>query len=317
MHLHELQQQIVNDKLNKFYIFTGDEVGIMDVYIEKMIKVGGYTVNRIDTVQEAIGKITQRRMTKSKRCWIVLDDKQYLKEDKNWDIVEAGCSSSEDMLILKYTNLDKRSKFYKKYKNTAAVFDKLDTSILAKYIQQEISLSNTNAKLLAEMCENDYSRCMLECDKIQQYLDSKVERRITDIDEAFKQLKIQGVINQPIGDITFQFTDAIATRDIQNTSILLAQARNKGEPEIMVLSILYNTFKQILLVQGLGRERTNATARTGLTSWQVNMASNKMNYYSIPELVKGLKLIRFVEKGIKTSQIDASIALDYLIVNLF
>ena len=135
-------------------------------------------------------------------------------------------------------------------------------------------------------------------------------------DDAFLQLKEQGVIYQPIGDITFKFTDAIVMRDHSKTAEYLLQAKAKNEPEIMVLSILYNTFKQILMVQGLGRDQTNAVQRTGLTSWQVNMAKQKQGYYSIGELVRALKMVRQVEKDIKTGQIDIQDSLDYLIVNI-
>ena len=137
-----------------------------------------------------------------------------------------------------------------------------------------------------------------------------------DYGAALTLLVESGVIFQPIGDITFKFTDAILTRNYKDASRYLREARQKQEPEIMVLSILYNGFKQILMVQGLGRDQSEPVKRTGLTPWQVKMAKEKQGHYSISELIEALKIVRFVEKGIKTGQIDADMSLEYLIVNI-
>ena len=316
MELHQLQKQIVTKSLDQVYIFTGDEVAVMDIYIQQIQKVLGCTSSRVDTVQEAYQRMTKKTISKQPRIFIVRDDKEFLKQDKHWESIEKDFESGEDIIIVMYTSLDKRSKFYKKYKDRAVVFDKLSLDILVKYVQKEIPLIDTIAKQLVEICECDYSRILLECDKIKHYYNANKDELTTDYEGAFLRLKNEGVIYQPIGDITFKLTDAIVLRDYNETAKYLQQAKAKHEPEIMVLSILYNNFKQILLVQGLGRDRANAAARTGLTGWQVNMALNKLGHYRISELMSALKLIRFIEKGIKIGQIEAGIALEYLILNI-
>lgn len=79
---------------------------------------------------------------------------------------------------------------------------------------------------------------------------------------------------------------------------------------------MYSGFKQILMVQGLGRNQTEPVKRTGLTAWQVKMAKDKQGHYSISELVDALNVIRDVEKGIKTGTIDSDVAVEYVIVNI-
>lgn len=322
MELHQLHKQIVDSKLggifglNGVFVFTGDEIAVMDIYIEQIQKALNCTSSRVDSVQEAHQRMSKKTMTKQSRLFIVRDDKEFLKQDKVWENVEKDFENGTDTLIIIYTALDKRGKFYKKYKDQIVVFDKLNPDILVKYVQKEIPLVDTMAKKLVELCECNYSRILLECDKIKHYYEAKKDELSTGYEGAFIRLWHDGVIYQPIGDITFKFTDAIALRDYAATAKYLQQAKAKQEPEIMVLAILYNTFKQILLVQGLGRDKTNAAARTGLTSWQVNMAMQKLGHYSVSELIRALKTIRMVEKGIKTGQIEAGMSLDYLIVNI-
>jgi DNA polymerase III delta subunit len=145
----------------------------------------------------------------------------------------------------------------------------------------------------------------------------KVLRQATEsLLRAFRELLKQNVIYQPIGDITFLFTDAILTRNKRDTAKYLLQAKAIGESEILTLSVLYNGFKQILMVQGLGKDQSEPCKRTGLTPWQVKMAKEKQGHYSIAELVNALKVIRSVEKGIKTGAIDADVAVEYVIVNI-
>lgn len=321
MKLHELQKQIVSKKLDKVYVFTGEEIGVMDIYLDKIYSIVGCDVVRTESVQEAYTKMTQRRISGAPRCFVVRDDKEFLKQDKIWNTVFTSADKSPDYLILIYSSMDKRSKFYKRNTEKLTEFEKLSPELLAKYISKELpGIKERDAYKLAEICECNYSRILLECDKIRHYAHRTQKSSIidgaVDFGKAMNILIEQGVIFQPIGDITFKFTDAILTRDYKNTSRYLREARQKGESEIMILSILYNGFKQILMVQGLGRDQKDAVRRTGLTPWQVKMAKEKQGHYSISELIKALKIIRFVEMGIKTGQIDADVSLEYVIVNI-
>ena len=318
MKLHELQKQIVSKKLDKVYVFTGEEIGVMDIYLDKIYSIVGCDVVRTESVQEAYAKMTQRRISGAPRCFVVRDDKEFLKQDKIWDTVFLLADKSPDYLILIYSSMDKRSKFYKRNTEKLTEFEKLSPELLAKYISKELpGMKERDAYKLAEICECNYSRILLECDKIRHYAHrTQKSNGVVDFGKAMNILIEQGVIFQPIGDITFKFTDAILTRDYKNTSRYLREARQKGEPEIMVLSILYNGFKQILMVQGLGRDQREPVKRTGLTPWQVKMAKEKQGHYSISELIEALKIVRFVEKGIKTGQIDADVSLEYVIVNI-
>jgi DNA polymerase III delta subunit len=127
----------------------------------------------------------------------------------------------------------------------------------------------------------------------------------------------EGVIFQPIGDITFKLTDAILTRNVKDTLMYLEQARRKQEPEIMVLSILYNGFKHILMVQGLGADQREPSKRTGLTPWQVKLAKEKQGHYTLAELLNAMRIVRDTEKGIKTGQIDSDVSLESLVIGVF
>lgn len=314
MKLPDLQKQIVQKNIDRVLMFFGEEVAIMDIYLDKIYKATGGDVLRFDSVKEAYAKLVQKRITTTGcRVFVVRDDKEFLKADKEWAKVLNAAQNGDDYFILIYSSMDRRSKFYKQNQERLCEFEKLSSSILAGYIDKLLpGMTTAEKEQLAQVCECSYSRILLEADKIKHYAQTNgCQNGI-----ALKSLLSQGVIYQPVGDITFNFTDAILTRNKRDTAKYLLQAKAIGESEILTLSVLYNGFKQILMVQGLGKDQSEPCKRTGLTPWQVKMAKEKQGHYSIAELVNALKVIRFVEKGIKTGAIDADVAVEYVIVNI-
>lgn len=323
MKLPDLQKQIVSKNIDHVLLLFGEEVAIMDIYLDKVYKVTGGDVLRFDSVKEAYAKLVQKRITTgNSRVFVVRDDKDFFKADKEWAKVFNAAENSADYLVLIYSSMDRRSKFYKQNQEKLCEFEKLSSTMLAGYIDKLLpGMSASEKEQFAQVCECNYSRILLEADKVKHYahaLDDKAPDLPLSIDYGmcFQKLLKQGVIYQPIGDITFLFTDAILTRNKKDTAKYLQQAKAIGESEILTLSVLYNGFKQILMVQGLGRDQSEPSKRTGLTPWQVKMAKEKQGHYSIAELVNALKVIRFVEKGIKTGAIDADVAVEYVIVNI-
>lgn len=318
MKLPDLQKQIVSNNIDHVLLLFGEEVAIMDIYLDKIYKATGGDVFRFDSVKEAYAKLVQRRITtRGSRVFVVRDDKDFLKADKEWGKVFTAAESGVDYLILIYSTMDRRSKFFKQNQERLCEFEKLSSSVLSRYIDKLLpGMSAKEKEQFAEVCECNYSRILLEADKVKHYAHSSNCKVSQDYGLCFRELLKQGVIYQPIGDITFLFTDAILTRNKKDTAKYLQQAKAIGESEILTLSVLYNGFKQILMVQGLGRDQSEPSKRTGLTPWQVKMAKEKQGHYSIAELVNALKVIRFVEKGIKTGAIDADVAVEYVIVNI-
>ena len=314
MKLPDLQKQIVSKSINRVLLLFGEEVAIMDIYLNKIYAVTQSDILRFDSVKEAYSKLVQRRITTSvSRVFVVRDDKDFLKADKDWNKVFTAVENSNDYLIVIYSSMDRRSKFYKQNQERLCEFEKLSSSVLAGYIEKLLpGMTASQKEQFAEVCECSYSRILLEADKVKHY----AKANYLDCGEAFKELLRQGVIYQPIGDITFLFTDAILTRNKRATAKYMLQAKAIGESEILTLSVLYNGFKHILMVQGLGKDQSQPAKRTGLTPWQVKMAKEKQGHYSISELVNALKVIRFAEKGIKTGLIDADVAVEYVIVNI-
>lgn len=317
MELPEVLASIRDNKPLNCYIFTGPEGAVQKVYINMLAERTGATIVRLDTVADAVRALSQRTLTDEKKLFVVFDDMAFTKAEKAWQTVFDRAAASKHILVLQYSKLDGRLKFSKRNKEIICVFDVLGPDIAANYVKKQLpDLSAELAVQIAEACGYDYGRILSETDKVKHYFNHLKSEAINYgadwyMDEAALSLLRQGVIYKPIGDITFAFTDAIMYRDTESTMQYLQQAITKGEPELVVLTVLYNNFRSALLVQGLGNDRSNAAKRTGLTPFQVKLASEKIGHYSLSEIQTNLRTIQEIEYGIKTGTFDTSMALAY------
>lgn len=313
MQVPELQKMILENSIPAILIFFGEEHAVMDVYIQKICNTLKSDVVHCELTKEAYSKMVKRRIAGGKRLFLVREDAEFIKADKDWAKVFSAAEKSGDTLLLTYASLDKRTKFYKQNTERLCEFQRLGMNVLSNYIQKLLpGFDSSASEKLIEICDFSYNRILLEVDKVRHYSNL---HNLSYVD-SFNYLCSRGIIYQPIGDITFEFTDSILLRNKRKAIRMLSMAKNKGESEILTLSVLYNGFRNILMVQGLGPDKSEPVKRTGLTAWQVKLAKEKMGHYTIPELINALKTIRFVEKGIKTGLIDVDIAVDYVMVNV-
>ena len=310
--LIDLMKQMASNEAPQYNVWTGDETAVMAVYQDKLISLG-YLYAPCDTVLEATQMANRRTLDKTKRCFVVTQDMDYLKDEKNWQKVIDTFSRSPHVLILKYPILDKRSKFYKAQDEWLTTFDKMSDDVLMKHLSRELPfLSECRQQELLKICQSDYNRILLEADKIKKYESAKNLNTNT----VFDILVTDGTIHQSLDDVTFKFTDALVYGSIDDTAKYLDIIKARQENILGILAILYGQFKSMLMVQGLGKDRSNASARTGLTGWQVKQALDKMGGYTSAELVRAIKVIQKVESGIKSGWIDQESALDYTVINI-
>lgn len=310
MTIAELKAQIMGKQMKPLYIFTGNEIAVRDIYIKQIAKVGGYDIKWLEDAADIVQAGRKRSIVQKKTLYILSECNELVKNEKAQKILEMNFGSN--MLLVLFTALDKRVKFYKQYKDIIVEFETLQPEILKKYIQKEIDLSDKNCQTLMEVCENDYGRCLLEIDKIMRYTNylgpAKMENG------AFEKLLKDGTIYKPPKDAIFDFVDAVLDRDADKSFRLMQESYDCGEATLVMVSNLYSNFKALLQVQSC--KSKDVSNCTGLTGWQINNARKHLKKYSIGELVNALATIRNAEIGIKTGAIEEAIAVPHLLVNI-
>lgn len=310
MDLQTLKAHIKTREFDPFYIFTGPEVGVMDIYIKQMAKVQNATVVRLDGIDDLAKKMHKGAMLKNACIYILRDSKEFIQDIDLARKIAQKNTLSGALLLLIYTNIDKRSKVYKAFQDSIIDFQPMKPEILKKYIQKEIQLSDGAYDKLIEVCESDYSRILLEVDKIKKYCEATKNNP----ESAFAVLMKAGAIFQPPKDAVFDFVDAVLKGKKDLAFYLLKSSYEYGEATMVLLSNLYNSTKQLLQVQSFKGDG-KITEATGLTPFQVKLASERKGRNSIGDLIYLMRLVRDTEKGIKTGAIEEQMAMPYILAN--
>ena len=317
MDVSTLKSHIKLKTLPTFLIFSGPEWKVQEIYINQISKVTGKEIKRIGSVAEVFSKIKNRSFVQRPVIYIVRDDKELMQNEKLQQKISSVLN--ENMLIHVLTSVDKRTKYYKTYKDTIVEFEQLSDAILKKYIKKEISLSDKNCQVLIDICEHDYGRILLEIDKIKRYVSTDRPlfghgKNSTEEDCCFEMLVKDGTIYEPPYDAIFDLVDAILDRKVTLAFDLLQQAYDVGEATMVMLSVLYNNAKAVLQVQSY--EGDNISKGTGLTGWQIMCAKKHLHRYSNKELIYIVRLVQKVESGIKTGKIEDEFAMQYILARV-
>ena len=310
MELVQLMQLLKDKNPPPFSVWFGEEQKIIDIYLSDAL-ICDFRAFWVDSIVNVLPKLKKSLLDNSKKVFIVTEDKSYLKQDNKWADIKKRIEDSGHIVVMRYSKIKKNTAFYKAHKDVCIEFNRLDAEVLKNYIKKDLpDIEDTIAFKLIEICQKDYGRICLEVDKIKQLMSAKS----IDCNTAYKLLIRQDGIYQPVGDITFSLTDAVLYGDVGKAAKYLRLAKLKNEPAMMIASILYKGFRNMLAYQGLGRDKSDATSRTGLDNKELWVVKKNIGGYSTKELQRNALICQQVEAGIKMGLIEQDIALDYLVL---
>lgn len=307
MDINTVKGHIKQKQFDPMYIFTGPEWMGQKIYIEQISKVTGYEIKRIPSISTVFVKLKNRSFVDKNYIYVVRDDKEFMTNEKLQSNIKTALGNNIFILIL--TTVDKRLKFYKQYKDSIVEFEPFNSTVLTKYIQREIPLSEKCCQTLIDICENDYGRILLEVDKIKQYAKAGNHSNMNGV---FAHLVDSGTLYRPAKDAIFDFVEAVMCRS-SKCWYLLYESYAVGEANMVLLSVLYNNIKQTLQVQSY--HGNDLSKSTGLTGWQIQCAKKHLNKYRDEELIRGMRLLQKIESGIKTGKIEDEVSVEYFLVN--
>ena len=314
MTIIDLKDQIIKNNLSNFYIFTGTEIGIINIYLQQMSNKLGLPITRADSILSIYGKCQGGSLFgDSTGFYVIRDDKDFMKQEQLFDTIKT--SIRKNVIVLLYDKIDSRLKFGKHFKDDIVAFEKLTPNVLKSYIKKEIPLSDKNIETLMEVCGGSYDMCMLEVDKISQFVMSgEIRGYDMTYDEAFTDLLECGVIYQPEETDVFKFTDAVCSRNKRLAFELEQVLMANNNSSINILGTLYNSMKSVMLIQVC--ESKNISEVTGLDNRLIYFNKKYVGKYSSGELVKAIKLISKVIEGVKNGWIDDVYATKFVLVNI-
>ena len=295
--LLDLQTQIREGKLLPFYIFTGEEIELQNIYLKQM-----GNVIRIDKVADVYNKITSKLISTNKfAVYVVRDDMDFIKSEKTWSNISNKIRNA--VLVVQITTPSKCRKFIKELNSCVVEFNHMTTGQLITAITGQISGSQAILKYFIEACNNDLNT-------IYNYID--IFHRLGYI-SVTKELVDQYIT--PKEEVTvFQLADAIMKKDAQLTFKLLDQLLEDKNNVMGIIYAIYSQLHKCVLVEGYRGEK-DISKITGINGWICN---NILQYNRIepPKLLTALRLVQKYDKGIKTGKYDGVVACYSLIVEI-
>lgn len=168
MNIADVKTDIKNKKIRPYYIFAGDEIEVQRIYINKIAEVLNYEVVRVDCIADVWSEIVSPNLFGNSCVYVVRDDKDLMQDETLQRQIDNN-KLNGNVIINLITTVDKRTKWYKANSDKIVLFERLSDEVLSKYVQREIDLNKRNCERLIAICENDFSRILLEIDKMKNY----------------------------------------------------------------------------------------------------------------------------------------------------
>ena len=308
MDIKDLKTELLESKLRPFYVFTGDELALQDVYINKIQEISGLKLFRVDSLASIYSKLTANSLFEFEPgLYVIRNDDLYLKTEKSWDTFLQAESLKKNIVIMLYSGIDKATKFIKAHEAVLTKFDYMGDSILINRLQAITGMPVAYCQDIVKMCNNNYGRIQKELYKLGVF--AKINNY--DWNTSYLEAKKIDLIHEDIGDIIFDFTNAVIHRNIKLAYNLWPKMKYTGDGPMRVISVLYNSFRQILMVQSTPNDQRTEQV-LGMTKGQIYVTSQQCMIYNLFELVQIVKTLRYLEKGIKIGTVAEEFAMDYL-----
>ena len=291
--LMDLMSDIRSNSLKPFYIFIGEEIGLMNVYLSQIKP----NVIRESSVLTTLPSLTQRSLISSNRVYAVRDDKDFLSTESRWKRLE---DIRYGTLILMYTKVDGRSKFLKQFEDNVVTFDRMTSSQLLNHFAKSVNFPIPLLEQIIELCERDYSRISNELDKLNRV-----------------SLPTETAVNKIVHrDVEFQVFEAVDSviryepvKAFEYLEILLATQDNV----LGFLTLLYNQFSAAARILGTSDAKESTV---NIKQFTINKIKSNFNY-SLDSAFQGMAIIGDIIEGIKSGLYTDTIAVQICLLKIF
>jgi DNA polymerase III delta subunit len=292
--LLELQGQIREGNLLPFYIFTGEEIELQNIYLKQM-----GNVVRIDRVADIYNKITSKLIGGKFAVYVVRDDMDFIKSEKTWGSISNKIRNA--VLVVQVTTPSKCKKFIKELNNCVVEFNHMTTKQLLSVVNMKGSVSNK--QYFIEACNNDLNT-------INNYMDIFKRSGIKELNKKI----VDEYIPTKEEVTVFQLADAIMKKDEQLTFRLLDQLLEDKNNAMGIIYAIYSQLHKCVLVEGY-RGEEDISKITGINSWICN---NILRYNRIKpaKLLTALRLVQKYDQGVKTGKYEGVVACYSLIIEI-
>lgn len=305
MELVELNRQLRTNNIGNFYIFTGDEIGLQNVYLKQF---GEY--KRVDTVSEVLSKLTTRGFgfnKSTKEVYVVRDDLDFLNNKHLEENIKQLEKAKLGTLIVQITTANKKAAWYKTWNYYVVEFKKLTPTQLIHQIQHyNLTTDKKTLEYFVNACNNDYTTIVNEIDKYNRL-------KAAGVYKEFTMATLIDLMPVKYNYTVFDLVDMILSNNYKAINVLDYLLSQNSNP-LGILSLLYKNVSMAILVIG-HKGQQGITEKTGLPYWQIKKILNNTKI-SPGGLLAALRFIQQYDNGIKSGKYAPEVGVQCCILNI-
>lgn len=291
--LVSFQKDIRTNNLKPFYILYGEEIGLMNVYLNQMGNVVRET--SVSTVWKTL---TQKGLVSNHRIFAVRDDKDFLSNESRWKRLPDVRYGT---LVLMVTKIDKRSKLLKAFPDNCVEFEKMtDAQLKRHFVSKYSTIDSDMIEMVIQFCLNDYSRIDNELDKLS---------RLRNVDASV----VEALVKHKTEIDIFSLVDDVLEYRPEQAIMKVTELLAKGESPIGLLTLLYQNFNNACLVLGADEPKE---ANLGIKQFLINKIVYNFQY-ELDSAFEGMAILGQAIEGIKNGRYTESSAVYISLYKIF
>lgn len=295
-----LNNYIRNKRIDNFYIFVGEEVGLINFYIRKMASMINAIVYRTDDYRIIKNNLKIKSLIPSKFLYVIYEPE--LTDDEINELINPKeFIKTNSVLVLKYLKLKENSKIKKRLNEYIINFNRIDDEILIEDIKKIYKSNDTKIyKSILSYCNYDWEKLQSELQKI------KILKNLynwTEDELAYNYLQF---LEAKPEDNIFKFIEKLFIGDKINSFKLLNEIIENGEIPFIIIQNMYLTVRNLISV--LSSFSNNIENESGLKQSQIFFIKKYINFWNIEKALDYLRKINEIEKRIKRGKIEPIIA---------
>jgi len=306
--LKDLKEDILNNKIEKFYVFYGEDYGLRHHYIQEI----GKHFDKIDPVYDMENFVKQQTgggLFKKKRLLVAHGEVDFAKQ-KPFQIQSFISKLVDDTFILCFEQELPSTTLWKDFNDYITYFPIVDDKISLQFVDSELSLNQKSKEELAGNCLKNYNNILLEADKIRNYAQAKgiSEQAAYDILDDKQQLLYEYEEFH-----SYNLMNDLLKGNINSLSYWhnVVKANFQEEFWIAMESIMNDYIIAYLIVQNGRFNGGNKAYDLGLPWFRIKMIRDFAIPYSAQYLLETAFKISKLDNDIKTGKIEKEKLFDY------
>lgn len=165
--LQDLKQEILDGKINNFYVFFGEDYGLRHHYINKLSQSFN-KVRVLDSYQQVQQSTSGVGLFKTHDLLIVYNDETFAKLNE-LSLTRFIDRIKDDTIIMVYETELVNTNLFKHFSNYITQFPTVKDNIAQEFVESELNLTLHSKVEMAYNCNNNYNTILIESDKVKNY----------------------------------------------------------------------------------------------------------------------------------------------------